>query len=83
MSKDGRQRLPDTVPAEMMLCKKHLEVNQCPVGSKQAYQGTVPRQRSLKREMSLSSRMMLLGTVDGLDGPSGLIQLFPCDMRGS
>lgn len=46
-SKDGRCRLPGTVPGEMRLSKKHLEVNECPADSKQTYQGTAPRQSSL------------------------------------
>lgn len=44
---------------------------------------TAPRQRSLKREMSLASWSTLLGTTGRSDGHSGLIQLFPCDMRDS
>jgi len=82
-SKDGTYQLSDTGPAEPRLCKKHLEANECPVCLKPTYQGTAPRQRILKREMSLASWSTLLGTADGVDGPSDLIQLFPCDLRDS
>lgn len=66
------------MPVRRRLHRKHLEEKEFPAGAEQIYQGLL---QGSEREKPVAESSSV--AVDGLDGPSGLIQLFPHAMGHS